>query len=166
MTAAVPLVDSRGSNLRPRRTTAVLPFPSMLDLSSLRSAVSSPGLAVQTASAIRADPSASPALRDLARAGVIQNIEVTYELCWKMIVRLIEAIGDETPTSRRNLYRVAAQLGLIDDVDAWWGYHEARNESTHTYNGELAERIYGTAHRFEKDAIALCSAIADRSPRP
>ena len=34
--------------------------------------------------------------------------------------------------SRRDLVRIEAENGLIDDVEAWFQYHLARNQTSHT----------------------------------
>ena len=83
--------------------------------------------------------------RDAIRSGVIQHFEFTYELAWKFIKRRLEAdIGRTTVDgiSRRDLFRIAAENGLIDDVGTWFQYHIVRNETSHTYDPNVAARVY------------------------
>jgi len=35
----------------------------------------------------------------------------------------------------KELFRVAAERQLISDVEAWFGYHRARNKISHNYSG-------------------------------
>lgn len=91
-------------------------------------------------------------------AGVIQNFEFTYEIAWKYIKRWLEAnIGSTVVdgVSRRQLFRLAIENHLIDDVDIWMDYHISRNRTFHTYNLDTAEEVYKTAIEFLKDVKIL-----------
>jgi len=76
-------------------------------------------------------------LKETIRAGVIQNFEVAYEQCWKMIQRWlkenINAEEAEFPTTRKELFRMAASYGLISDPLTWFVYCDTRNLSLDTY---------------------------------
>jgi nucleotidyltransferase substrate binding protein (TIGR01987 family) len=74
------------------------------------------------------------------QAGLIQNLEFTYEVCWKMMKRWLEmnAGGNLEGVTRRQLFRLAAENRLIDDVDAWMTFHELRNLTSHRYDSQLA----------------------------
>jgi len=65
-------------------------------------------------------------MRETVRAGVIQNFEVAYEQCWKMIQRWIKenktSEEAEHPRTRKDLFRMAARCGLIDDPLPWFAY--------------------------------------------
>ena len=104
--------------------------------------------------------------RDGIRAGVIQNFEVTYELAWKLMSRwLSENVGRTTVdgVTRRQLFRLAAEHRLIEDVDHWMSYHIARNQTSHMYNQEVAYRVYGAASGFVQDARRLLAALEERN---
>ena len=86
--------------------------------------------------------------RELLRAGVIQNFEFTYELCWKFMKRWIEMnVNPEAAdgVTRRELFRRAAENKLIVDVDLWMDFHKARNATSHIYNEDIAESTLFTA---------------------
>jgi len=57
-------------------------------------------------------------------AGVIQNFEFVYEISVKMIKRQIEAEAASPPEIDhfhfRDMLRMAAEKGLIDDVEVWF----------------------------------------------
>jgi len=83
--------------------------------------------------------------RRTMRAGVIQNFEFTYELSWKMLRRTLKSEeGDDEVIrlSRKDLYRLAAQKGLIDDPENWFVFHQGRNQTSHTYDENTANDIY------------------------
>src|SRR3990172_7848592 len=75
---------------------------------------------------------------DVVRDATIQRFEYTYELAWKMIKRHLDWAGNPNTASlsKRDLFREAAKTGIIADAEAWFEYHQARNETSHTY--ELA----------------------------
>lgn len=73
--------------------------------------------------------------QDAVKAGVIQNFEFTYELCWKLMKRWLEKNYGNSyidGVTRRELFRLAAESKLIDSVDEWMLYHQARNQTSHT----------------------------------
>ena len=43
------------------------------------------------------------------------------------------------------------------------GHHETRNLTSHTYEPEIAEMVYGAAHDFARDAQALLEALETRN---
>ena len=96
------------------------------------------------------------------RAGVIKHFEMAYELCWKMAERWLDANvtqGVARGATRRQLYRLAADRGLIHDVDAWMRYHEARSETVHVYDEAKAAEVHRVAGEFVPDARALLAAL-------
>jgi nucleotidyltransferase substrate binding protein (TIGR01987 family) len=104
--------------------------------------------------------------RNAVRAGVIKHFEFTYELCWKFIKRWLETNISATAAdgvTRRELFRLGAENRLIDDVEQWMRYHEARNLTSHIYQPEIAESVYNTAHDFVRDAARLLAALEARN---
>ena len=106
----------------------------------------------------RSDPRLYPHLQ----AGAIKWFESAYELCWRMAERWLDANvtpGVAQGAARRQLYRLAADRGLIHDVDAWMRYHEARNETVHVHDGAKAAEVHRVAGEFVPDARALLAAL-------
>ncbi len=136
-----------------------------LDLSSLQKALLSLERAVRICGEklARAETPAEEA--ELLKAGVIQNFEFTYELCWKFIQRWIRENRTpeeaDHPRSRRELFRLAAQYGLIADPLPWFDYSEKRNLTSHTYDERTAQTVYEAAVRFLPDARHLYSKIEE-----
>ena len=104
--------------------------------------------------------------RNAIKAGVVQHFEFTYELRWKFIKRWLEmniSPGVADCVTRRELFRLGAENRLIDDVEQWMRYHEARNLTSHIDRPEIAERVYNTAHDFARDAPRLLAALEARN---
>ena len=105
-------------------------------------------------------------LVETLRAGVVQNFEVAYEQCWKMMKRWLEANaspGDVDGVTRRQLFRLCHENRLIDDVDAWMDFHRSRNETSHTYNSETANDVFSVAGKFLPAASDVFSRIEERN---
>jgi len=137
-----------------------------LDLSSLQKAVS----ALTAVLAKSEDAGFMGRLDDVARdaikAGAIQHFKCTDELCWKFIKRWLEtniSVTAAEGVTRRELFRLGAENRLIDDVEQWMRYHEARNLTSHIYQPEIAERVYRAAHDFARDAARLLTALEARN---
>jgi nucleotidyltransferase substrate binding protein (TIGR01987 family) len=100
------------------------------------------------------------------RSGTILHFEFTFELAWKFIRRRLDAdIGrasvDGIP--RRDLFRIAAENGLIEDVEAWFQYHLARNQTSHTYDPPIAASVYTHSLAFARDATILLGILEARN---
>jgi len=93
------------------------------------------------------------------QAGVIKHFEICYELCWKFIQRWIgenyHLTEDDFPRSRKDLFRYAAKLGLVEDAEAWFKFGDARNLSVHVYDSKQAEEVYQVACSFIIEARKL-----------
>jgi len=100
------------------------------------------------------------------KAGAIQHFEFTYELCWKFIKRWLEMNISPTVAdgvTRRELFRLAAENRLIEDVEGWMRYHDARNWTSHTYDPTVAQNVYAVVHDFARDAERLLAALEARN---
>jgi len=138
----------------------------MLDLSSLRKAIASMERALNFADERLASKNISLEEVEVIKAGVIQNFEFTYELCWKFMKRWLEINlmpGLLDGATRKELFRYALEHKLIKDFSAWVRYHELRNTTSHTYNRDVADEIYLNSKNFLKDAIYLIEALEARN---
>lgn len=75
------------------------------------------------------------------RDAVIQRFEFSYELAWKAL-KLYLAMKDIDVRNARDTLAAALQQGLIVDGSAWSELHRMRNQTSHTYDQELALTIY------------------------
>jgi nucleotidyltransferase substrate binding protein (TIGR01987 family) len=103
---------------------------------------------------------------DLLRTATIKNFEVAYEVAWKTMRRWMAVTGDAATIdqlTRRELFRQAAGLGLIEDPNAWFSFHDARNASAHTYREDVAESSFVAARSFMHAGHALLNALRRRS---
>ena len=133
-----------------------------LDLSSLKKGILSLEAALQVAESEKVSLF-SEAEKKVIKAGVIQNFEFAYELCWKFIQRWLGENQNPqdaaSPITRKELFRMAARNGLIKDPENWFAYSAARNVTAHTYDGKTAEMVYAQAKPLLGDARYLLEQL-------
>lgn len=137
-----------------------------LDLSSLRKAIESLEKTLKVAENKELAAGLDDDAKDAIRAGGIQNFEFTYELCWKFMRRWLGINVGSTyvdGVTRRELFRLSAENRLISDVEQWMEYHDARNETVHTYNEDTADDVFETSRIFLADAKKLLEALKERN---
>jgi nucleotidyltransferase substrate binding protein (TIGR01987 family) len=136
-----------------------------LDINPLQNAVSSLERALNVI--FKKEQMENPDIDELEtiRAGVIQNFEFTYELCWKYMKRWLEFNFDRESVNgitRLELFRLAAENKLIADVEQWFQFHKARNKTSHEYNGIVAVDVYQSARTFLPHAKDFVSRLERR----
>jgi nucleotidyltransferase substrate binding protein (TIGR01987 family) len=98
------------------------------------------GKALQTLR-LASDLSAQRPLSELERQGLIQGFEFTHELAWNVLKDFLEAQGYVGLIGSRNATREAFKAGLLEDGQVWMDMIQARNQTSHTYNLDLAEEV-------------------------
>ena len=84
-------------------------------------------------------------LDDLAREGLVQRFEYTFELAWKTIKDFLESKG-EPEKYQRDIIKKAFQLEIIDQGELWLEMLENRNLMSHTYNQSTFETVVDLIH--------------------
>jgi nucleotidyltransferase substrate binding protein (TIGR01987 family) len=103
---------------------------------------------------------------EFVRDAAIQRFEYTYELAWKMLKRHLdesEGAAAVDPLSRKDLFRLGGERGIVENVEAWLVYHRARNETSHTYDENKAEQVYEVTRQFVGDAEKLLVELERRN---
>jgi nucleotidyltransferase substrate binding protein (TIGR01987 family) len=103
----------------------------------------------------------------LMRDGCIQRFEYCYELSHKFLRRYLEAT-EATPyeisdLSFPDLIRRGYERGLLAaEWVEWKKFREARNITSHGYDGKKAERIFSLIPQFLTEAQFLLQQIITR----
>lgn len=100
------------------------------------------------------------------RAAVIQAFEYSFELSWKFLKRHLEMIDGEQDTdqrSKKDLFRIGFEKGLIENPEAWFEYLAARNQTVHTYDEKNADEVCTTAIEFLPQAKSLLQHLKKRN---
>lgn len=94
-------------------------------------------------------------LTSLEEQGLIQAFEFTHELAWNVLKDYFAHQGNPEITGSRDATREGFRLGLIIDGDSWMDMIKSRNQSSHTYNEQIAEdissKIVETYYQLFKD---------------
>jgi nucleotidyltransferase substrate binding protein (TIGR01987 family) len=109
----------------------------------------------------RLDDALGQPLDEYVRDAAIQRFEFSFELAWKCVQALARLEGLDV-ASPRAAFRAALKLGLIQDDPAWLSMMDDRNLSSHTYDLDLAEAVYG---RLPKHALALHGLLENLASR-
>lgn len=99
---------------------------------------------------------------DIVRDAVIQRFEFTFELSWKTLITILRENGIDFK-GVKSVFRDAARIGLLDNPEVWFTYLEARNLTTHTYDLEIAEKVYVKAKEFNSDLKTLILKLKNLS---
>lgn len=106
-------------------------------------------------------------LSKLEKQGLIQGFEFTHELAWNVLKDYLESKGYTGLIGSRDATRTAFKNALIADGEAWMDMIKDRNQTSHTYNLELAERIaLDIVQRYHPAFVALATAFALRVEQP
>lgn len=108
----------------------------------------------------------SPPTSLLERDGVIQRFEYTFELAWKSIRAYLLAAGrSEVSNSPKPLLRDALEENLIENIQKWFDFLDARNHSTHNYSRLRAEDVFRLAQEFPPYAETLLARLKSKAGR-
>lgn len=136
----------------------------MLSLEKFKRSVAALEWALQTLDEWQ--PKASEKHLNTLQSGVIQNFEVTYEMSWKILRRVLITLHGEREfdgISRRDLFRFAGKEGLLDDVEFWIFVHAQRNNTTHNYGEEFVRRSLELACHFLPKAQQLTTKLEQQN---
>jgi nucleotidyltransferase substrate binding protein (TIGR01987 family) len=100
-------------------------------------------------------------LTQLEMQGLIQGFEFTHELAWNVLKDYLESKGYSGLIGSRDATRTAFKNELIADGEVWMDMIKDRNQTTHTYNLKVAERIaQDILQRFYPAFVALANTFA------
>ena len=91
---------------------------------------------------------------DIVRDSAIQRFEFSLDISWKMLKAFLEEEKGIICVSPKECFREAYRQGLIDYDEDWIRFVDMRNETVHTYDEDISERIYSqlpdTLSHFEE----------------
>ena len=91
---------------------------------------------------------------DLARDGLIQRFEFTFELAWKTLKTCFEEEGLIGLNSPKPVLREAYAAGLLKSEELWLAMLQDRNSTAHIYSEQVAVQICRRIQERYLDAFA------------
>lgn len=82
-------------------------------------------------------------LDDIIKEGVIQRFEYTHELAWNVMKDYLNEVGGIKTLGSKDSTRQALAGELINNGEVWMEMIQSRNQTSHTYNEEVADGIFG-----------------------
>ena len=80
-------------------------------------------------------------LNEFEEQGLIQTFEYTHELSWNVMKDFLTDEVIVNVFGSKSASREAFNKGIIENGEVWMEMIESRNETVHTYNEDVAEKI-------------------------
>lgn len=87
----------------------------------------------------------------IARDACIQRFEYCVELSWKISMKML---GSQTKFAKPAV-REMARADLIDSAEMWLDFIEARNSSSHSYDEDVAKKVFSEILKFRSESQKL-----------
>lgn len=105
---------------------------------------------------------------DIVRDACIQRFEYCYSLATKFIARYLSAVAADPieiqAMSFPEQIREAYTRGILKNSwDAWSGYRQARNITSHTYNAQKAAEVMAVVPAFYQETAYLVEQLVERN---
>ncbi len=106
-------------------------------------------------------------LSDIEQAGLIKQFEYSWELGWKSMRDFLFETGTRIKVPvPANVIRAAHEVGLIEDGASWMDAKNARNQMSHEYSRDDAEKIVADIRRrYLPLLIGLRRSLTDERAR-
>ncbi len=118
-----------------------------VSIDELKKAVDSLIIAINLYRGSAPDSNEGKAFRDAS----IQRFEYSIELSWKTSMKVI---GSSTAAAKLAI-REMARNNLIQNPESWIKFIDARNETSHTYDDEVAKKVFVEIEKFLPEVTSL-----------
>lgn len=102
---------------------------------------------------------------EFLRDSAIQRFEFVADLAWKTLQEVLGLDYGLRPNSPKSTFRHAHENELIPDLMPWFQLIEDRNLTSHTYDVDLAEKIYSRLPAHAALVHDLIARLEDESRR-
>ena len=91
----------------------------------------------------------------IARDACIQRFEYCIELSWKVSMKKLGS----TVKFPKQAVREMARADLIDSAELWLEFIEARNNSSHSYDEDIAAKVFNEILKFKAEVANLIGKL-------
>lgn len=92
------------------------------------------------------------------RDACIQRFEFCVELAWKTAAKLMGS----SSTAANSVIREMARDGLINDPELWFSFVTARNQTSHSYDEAVAQKVFAEIIKFQPEAATLLKRLKSK----
>lgn len=92
----------------------------------------------------------------IARDACIQRFEYCIELAWKVSVK---KLGSQTKFPKQAI-REMARADLVHSAEVWLDFIEARNNTSHSYDEQVASKVFQQIVLFQPEVQKLIVNLA------
>lgn len=82
------------------------------------------------------------------KAGVVKAFEVCFELIYPILRKVMKLREVEVTSSVKEVFRKAGEEGLINNVEVWLEFKDKRNDTAHSYDGQIATDVIDILPNF------------------
>lgn len=100
---------------------------------------------------------------ELDEMAAVQAFEVSYELAWKTLQKVLNQQGAQVRNPRET-FRLAAQWGYLEDPEVWFDFGKERNLTAHTYQEDILTAIYNLLPKFLQEFDKLIKRLQEEKP--
>ncbi|MCP4255700.1 MAG: nucleotidyltransferase [Candidatus Scalindua sp.] len=102
--------------------------------------------------------------KDAISESVVRRFKPCYDTSWKHLKKYLEEeVGLVAPNSPKPIFRLAYENSIIEEVENWFEYAQARIDTAHDYNEEKFMDTLEKAGDFIWDAIELYKVMTKES---
>ncbi len=105
------------------------------------------------------DPKRDPIELKVIRDGSIQRFEFCVELAWKVSAKILGS----SSTTAKPVIREMAQNQFISDPTLWFTFIDARNNSSHSYDEEVAKKVFTSVLVFLPEGSNLLKIFKSKT---
>ncbi len=101
---------------------------------------------------------------DSVKESLIQRFEICFDCLWKTLKHHFE-IKERVPktfNSPKKVFKEAIKYGLPSPLEKWDNYTDARNATSHDYDGNKAQETINVIDDFIRDAISMYEIMTEK----
>lgn len=103
--------------------------------------------------------------KDAISESVVQRFETCYDTLWKHLKKYLEeevglVVASNSP---KPIFRLAYENQIIDEVENWFEYAQARIDTSHDYSEQKFMSTLEKTGNFIRDAIELYKVMTKES---
>ena len=103
------------------------------------------------------DTNSNEQMRGFIEDSCVKRFEFTVETSWKTMKKYLKEVygKDDKELTMNNIFRLMEGYGFVKSWEVWREYYDRRNDTSHEYNKQKAQKILATMKNLLQDAEFL-----------